>query len=96
MSVLIRQTAKPKCFVNYADINQDQSGWIYEKRSYGKRGEALEQDAQRGCGCPNTEDIEVQDKADSEQPDLAVVASVHCKKDELDGFQRSLQNQMIL
>lgn len=58
---------------------------IYEKRCYSKDGEALEQTAQWGCGCSIPQQIEVQAIADSEQSYLAVVVSVHCKGDGLDG-----------
>ena len=59
-------------------------------------GEALEQVAQRGGGCPIHGDIQGQDGWGSEQPDLAGGVPVHCKGVGLDELYGSLPTETIL
>ena len=61
-------------------------GWILEKSFYNMDGEAMGQVAQRGGGCPIPGDIQDQAGQGSEQPDLGVDVSVHCRGVGLDGF----------
>ena len=51
---------------------------------HNKDVDALKQVAQRGGGCPVLEDIQGQAGPCSEQPDLAVTVSVHCRGVGLD------------
>ena len=51
---------------------------------YNRDVDALKQVAQRGGGCPVLEDIQGQAGPCSEQPDLAVTVSVHCRGVGLD------------
>ena len=51
---------------------------------YNNNGEALEQAAKRGCGCPILGDIQDQAEQGSEQPDLAVGVAVCCRGVGLD------------
>ena len=53
---------------------------------YNKGGEAVEQVAQRGGGCPIPEDTQGQVGWGPGQPDLAVGVPAHCRKTEPDGL----------
>jgi len=64
----------------------DKSSRDSETRFYNNGGEALEQIAQRGGGCPLLGDIQGQTGQGSEQPDLAVDVPVHCRGVGLDGL----------
>ena len=59
-------------------------------------GQALEQFAQRGSGCPIHGDIQGQAGQGSEQHDLAVGVPVYCRGAGIHDLQRSLSTQMIL
>jgi len=62
----------------------DKSSRDSETRFYNNGGEALEQIAQRGGGCPVPGDIQGQAGSGSEQAVLAVGAPVHCREVGLD------------
>ena len=59
--------------------------------SYSTGGEALEQVAQRGGGCPILGDTQGQTGQCSEHPDLAVGVLVHCRGVGLDTLKDPFQ-----
>ena len=65
-------------------------------RTHEKGSEALERITQRCNGCPVLGDIQGEVGQGSEQPDIDVGVSVHCRGVELDDLQRSLPTQTIL
>ena len=67
---------------------------IKKKVFYTEGGEALEQVAQRGDGCPVIPGG--QSGRCSEQPDPAVGVPVHCRGVGLDNLQRSIPTLRIL
>jgi len=53
---------------------------------YSTGGEALEQVAQRGGGCPILGDTQGQAGWGSEQPDVAAGVPAHCRQVRIDGL----------
>ena len=69
---------------------------IRKKFYYDDGSEALEQVAQRVCGCPIPRDLQDQARQGSKHPDLAIGVAAPCRKVGLDSPHDSFSNQTIL